>query len=480
MSAPESFSVARLTGDGKLTQPSLWEGYYGPAQFPPERSRGVKSLPQSRGSVLIIVLWVCLGLVTLTVYFAGSMSSELRAGDNRAAEIAARAAVAGGTRYAAYILSQFATNGKVPNREDYKAELLPIGDATCWFIGRDNDNPATEQPVFGLIDEASKLNLNTASRAMLQELPGMTPDLIDAIMLWKSRNNGSSNDNVYARMDPPRTNKGAPFETVDELRLVNGATLDILFGEDTNRNGALDDNENDSDQSAPRDNGDGVIQPGVLEYLTVYTREPNTSANGRKRANISTQQQRQQFMPALQRIVGAGRAQAINGAVGTGQITSVLEYLVRGRVQEAEYAAVRDAITTSDATTVTGLVNVNTASEAVLACIPGIGQDAPTLVAYRAAHPDMLTSFYWLTQTGLSQTNMIRAGRYLTDKSYQFSVDVAAVGNSAGRGYCREKTVFDMRRGSPRIIYHQDLTAYGWALGYDARETFREGRNDRI
>jgi hypothetical protein len=281
-------------------------------------------------------------------------------------------------------------------------------------------------------------------------------------------------------MDPPRTNKGAAFESVDELRLVSGATLDILFGEDTNRNGALDDNENDSDASAPRDNGDGVIQPGVLEYLTVYTREPNTTAAGRKRMNISTPQQRQQFMPTLQRIVGsAGRAQQINGLVGNGQITSVLEYLVRGRVQENEFAQVRDAITTSDATTVTGLVNVNTASEAVLACIPGIGQEAPTIIAYRAAHPDMLTSFYWLTQVGLSPTNLARAGRYLTDKSYQFSVDVAAVGNSAGRGYCREKTIFDLRRGAPRVIYHQDLTAYGWALGYDVREYFREGRNDR-
>jgi type II secretory pathway component PulK len=74
----------------------------------------MKRMSSTRGSVLIIVIWVCLGLVALTVYFADSMSSELRAADNRAAEIAARAAVAGGTRYAAYILSQYAKNGTVP------------------------------------------------------------------------------------------------------------------------------------------------------------------------------------------------------------------------------------------------------------------------------------------------------------------------------------------------------------------------------
>ena len=34
---------------------------------------------QARGSVLIIVMWTCLGLVALTLYFANSMSSALRA-----------------------------------------------------------------------------------------------------------------------------------------------------------------------------------------------------------------------------------------------------------------------------------------------------------------------------------------------------------------------------------------------------------------
>ena len=38
------------------------------------------ALPRQRGSVLIIVLWICLGLVALTLYFANSMSSELRSG----------------------------------------------------------------------------------------------------------------------------------------------------------------------------------------------------------------------------------------------------------------------------------------------------------------------------------------------------------------------------------------------------------------
>jgi type II secretory pathway component PulK len=67
------------------------------------------------GSVLIIVLWICLGLVTLTLYFAHAVNSELQAAANRVGEIEAREAVAGATRYAAYILNNYGIDGVVPN-----------------------------------------------------------------------------------------------------------------------------------------------------------------------------------------------------------------------------------------------------------------------------------------------------------------------------------------------------------------------------
>lgn len=437
------------------------------------------TIRSSRGSVLIIVIWVCLGLVALTVYFADAMSVELRAADNGAAQIAARQAVAGGTRYAGYILTQFATNGAVPHREDYKSEDLPVGDASFWFIGRDMDQRPTNDVVFGLVDEASKININTAPRSMLEALPGMTPEVADAIVRWRTRNQTDGGDSTYSRLDPPRTIKAGQFESIDELRLVYGATLEILFGEDTNRNGALDDNENDGEQSAPRDNSDGLIQPGILEYVTIYSSEPNTRPTGGSRINITTQQVRQQrLMPILQQRFGQGRAQAILAAVGPGDIRSVAEFMVASRMAADEFTQIRNDITASNNSTVRGLINVNTASETVLSCIPGIGpENASAVVAFRLQHPDLLTNFAWLPQV-LSRGAIQRAGPYITDRSFQFSADVAAVGRS-GRGYSREKTVFDMTRGTPRIVYHQDLTAYGWALGSAVRQALRIARENR-
>jgi hypothetical protein len=45
-----------------------------------------------------------------------------------------------------------------------------------------------------------------------------------------------------------------------------------------------------------------------------------------------------------------------------------------------------------------------------------------------------------------------------------------------GRGYHREKVVFDTSMGTPRIIYRQDLSAYGWALGRKIRKDLKTAR----
>ena len=455
---------------------------------------------RERGSVLIIVMWTCLGLVALTLSFANSMISELRAADNRVAEIAARQAIAGGTRYAVAVLTRYAVGGAVPNIEDYKSEAVPVGDdAQFWFIGRSFDALPTQQPsnepYFALVDEASKLNLNTATSAMIQALPlpGMTPEFADAIVAWRSATsqNAANADSYYSQLTPPRHNKGAAYESVDELRLINGALLDVILGEDTNRNGVLDANEDDGEASAPRDDQNGQLLAGLLEYVTVYTREPATSTAGSRRLNVTTlntAQNRQAMQARLtQRGVSQQRAAAILGRIpfnprnpnqNQSTITSVADFMVTTQVTAEEWVLVHTDLTATTATNgiAQGLVNVNTASVAVLSALPGIGPErAPDVVAFRAANPTLLTSFAWLTQV-LSPAQIRSAGRYITGVSYQFSADIAGVGAN-GRGYCREKVIFDVSTSKPRIVYRQDFTAYGWALGATTRRTLKGNKD---
>ena len=336
---------------------------------------------------------------------------------------------------------------------------------------------------FGLVDESSKLNINTATLTMLQSLPRMTPELAASIIDWRDSNEdvteGGAESDYYMRLNPSYRCKNAPFESVDELRLVKGAYLDILYGEDVNLNGVLDSNENDADVSPPSDNADGRLDAGILEYCTVYSRLPATGTNGSQLINVGTANLPQRVAPALQNALGMDRANQIlrrisptpggggrGGGPGGGPapsvtFRSVLEFYMRSGMNANEFALIEDQLRNPSTN---GLVNVNTASEVVLSCIPGIGYEkAQSVLSYRRAQSGTLSSIAWLTEV-LDQNSAIQAGPYLTGKSYQFSADIAAVGHF-GRGYKRVRFIFDTSQGAPRIVYRQDLTHMGWALG---------------
>src|SRR5262249_36478923 len=105
-----------------------------------------------RGSVLVLVLWLALGLVTLTIYFANSNSFELQAADNRTSGLAAEEAIDGAARYVTFVLANYATNGTMPDQTYYQAAAVPVGDAHFWLIGRDTNSVPVhpDQVFFGL------------------------------------------------------------------------------------------------------------------------------------------------------------------------------------------------------------------------------------------------------------------------------------------------------------------------------------------
>src|ERR1700743_833695 len=128
-------------------------------------TRGINSALRFRnesGSVLIIVLWIALGLVTLTLYFANPISFERQATDNRTSGLAAEQAIDGAARYVTFVLANYATNGTMPDQTYYQTAAVPVGDAHFWLIGRDpNSTPINpDQVSFGLTDENSKLHIH--------------------------------------------------------------------------------------------------------------------------------------------------------------------------------------------------------------------------------------------------------------------------------------------------------------------------------
>jgi len=419
--------------------------------------------------VLVIVLWVAFGLVAVTLYFANSMGFELRASENRAAGLAAEQAVEAGARYAAYVLGNWGTNGAVPDYTLYYREAVPVGEAHFWFVGRNPEYTVpSAEPFFALVDEGSKLNLNTVSSNMIELLPRMTLELVGRILEWRSTN--SLNAQTYAMLRPPYQCKSTNYESIDELRLVYGANMDILAGEDLNRNGVLDPNEYD-------ENRNNLVDPGLLEYVTVHSREPNTG-----RTNVNN---RQQLVPLLQQTYGTARANQILARLGptTTTFRSPLQFYQRSGMTVDEFGLIGTNLTTASGTYIRGRVNVNTASPMVLACLPGMTADlALQLASYRESNPARLTSVAWVAEA-LGQNNAtalqsLAAGDYITTQSYQFTADVAALGPH-GRGYRRVRFVFDLSNGSPALLYRQDLTHLGWALGKTVRQTWLLAKGTR-
>src|SRR5207244_3326493 len=243
-------------------------------------------------------------------YFAHSMSFELRASDNRVAGISAEQAIEGAARYVNYVLAnQIAngSNGMFPDPVGYLTEAVPVGEAHFWLIGRDTNvtTSGTGLLTFGLVDEASRINLNSASSnllaGLLLSLPRANPDLASAILDWRDTNSTGAFQTYYATRSQPYQCKNAPFETVDELRLLYGADMDTLVGEDLNRNGILDVNEND-------ENHNSTLEPGVLDYVTVYSREPNTYSNGTARVSLRLVSSTGPLPTLLQNTLGSARA----------------------------------------------------------------------------------------------------------------------------------------------------------------------------
>ena len=431
-----------------------------------------------RGSVLVIVLWIAFGLVSLALYFANSMNFELRASDNRVSAMAADQAIEGAERYLNYLLTAQAANGSngvLLTLGDSQCRAVPVGESHFWLIGRDTNNPVGPGRMnFGLVDEASKLNVNTAGSNAIIWLPRMTADLTQAILDWRDTNGNGPTVTYYAMLQPPYQCKCDPFETVDELRLLYGADMDTLVGEDVNRNGILDPNETD-------DNQNGMLDPGVLEYFTVYSREPNTNSDGTAKVNISSLTSGStQLISLLQTNFGAARAIAIsNNLVRSSggrmpNFHSPLLFYVTSQMQPTEFALIATNLTTTNGSYFDGRVNVNTASAAVLACL--LGGDtgaAQQLVNYRQSNPNNLTSIAWIVdalgQSYPDALTTLAAGDNITTLSYQYTADVAALG-PYGRGYRRVKFVFDTSDGTPRVVYRQDLTHLGWALGKEVRQ----------
>lgn len=428
-----------------------------------------------RGTVLIVTMWILIVLAGMVLVLAGSMRIEGACSANHVAKQQAAAIEAGAIQYVLANLDGL--EGQVPTEANTPCQGVPVGEGAFWIIRPDYEEG--RQEVYSVVDEASKVNLNTATTDMLSALPGMTPEVAAAVLDWRDSDSdltvGGAESEYYLLLADPYECKNAPLETIEEMLLIKLTSPELLFGEDTNRNGRLDDNENDADETEPPDNRNGKLDGGIYDLVTVYGSEANTAASGSQRTHINEASTRS-LSNLLRRSVSQERLEDIVNRARLGRpFKNILDFYYRTGMTMEEFQPIADQITTSGEKVLRGLINVNTAPKQVLLCLPGLEEsDASALVSARSADNLDRTSFAWVAEA-IPQAKAIGIGALLTARSYQFSADIVSVAGS-GRAFRRCRIIVDARNSPPQVIYYQDLTPLGWPLRQEILDELRSGR----
>jgi type II secretory pathway component PulK len=442
----------------------------------------------ARGSVLVVAMWIMLVLVGLVLVLARTMRAE---GDRAANEIAAAQATAiedGAIQYAISCVDNL--GGVPPSDDDTPCEALQLGDGLFWILRSIGGDDQTY--FFGITDEAGKVNLNTATLDMLTKLPKMTSEFAASIIDWRDPDStvtpGGAESEYYLMLPDPYECKNGPLETVEEAMLIRGATTDIVYGADLNRNGVLDPGESTSFISGSSTMSGSRLDRGIINLVTVYSADKATTGAGAVSGGTTTSTTtgapvniNSASVTALNNllspVVSSGRlAGVLDKARRLRPFRNAFDFYFRVGLTFEEFQPISGRITTSTGTP-RGLININSAPREVLLCLPTLDDsDVSALLAARpaltAANADR-TSIAWVVKA-LPQAKASAIGSAVTGRSYQFSADIISVSGN-GRAFKRCRVVLDARTSPPRVIYRQDLTHLGWPLDPNILTQLRSG-----
>ncbi|MBN1436871.1 MAG: helix-hairpin-helix domain-containing protein [Sedimentisphaerales bacterium] len=358
---------------------------------------------------MILVLWA---LVVIAILAAGLAQTvklnnavRITAGDRVRARWLARAGVQ--KAIAVLVNDRGATDCYADSWYD-NSELFRDQTNTDGTYSVVADRGISLEPVlYGAVDESSKLNINTATREAILALPNMTEFLVDQIIA--ARDNRNINFDELGDGTSSGDSQRRGFTTIRSLGQVPGVSESLLYGEDRNLNGILENNENDGDTMMPADNEDDMLDRGWLAYITVYSYEHNVDGEGAARVNINTANLAQ-LEDELDLTVNHAAWIVENRGNGFANIAEILDIEAEidlrsvaeagpepqaqseaGTEAESEdsseaeieampldfvtFRRIADHITVDESETIAGRININTASLVVLQTLPQITLD---------------------------------------------------------------------------------------------------------
>ncbi|NLF31697.1 MAG: hypothetical protein GX591_12515 [Planctomycetes bacterium] len=476
--------------------------------------RGRAAAARRSGLILyaVLVILAMVSLVAVSLMFR--VQADLQAATAGQAAGQAYLAALSGIQRAVLVLRTGPDDPEAlrDNEAMFRDQLVCDDGAEQWYFtvyAYNDQDPGIVR--YGITDEATRINVNNRpreNRATLAALPGMTDELIDALIDYVDPDDmpeaQGAEAQSYARLDHPYLIANADLTTLGELLLVRGFDAPVVYGEDANRNGLLDPNENDGDITFPPDNTDGVLDRGLAGFVTTVTREPDVDGEGNPRINLNGdpeslqnaglpdqaltfiaryRMEGHQFNDPSELLgeeagIGPGQIADILDrftAFPTGDLTAILGPPAGGRGMSVErfdpfeldgLAPESPAPSSRPAQANpprAGRVNVNTAPVEVLAMVGDMGEQAARrIVEHRTLlEADQARTPAWLLTEELVDEELFkRIAPILTTRSYQYRVQAVGYGLPSGR-FCVLEAVIDLESGRPRVMHLRQLTRLG-------------------
>ena len=403
---------------------------------------------RERGTILIVVLLIIVALGGMVLVLGRTARVEAMSSANHVAALQAAAVERAAEQYVTALVAQQRTT--MHTLDESYFEAVSVGEAgTFWVVRPDYGDP--EFPAYGVVDEASKLNVNSATEQMLLALTSMPQELASAIIDWRDTDsdisaNGAEDEYYQALSSPYRCKNGA-LEAVEELFLLKGAYPELLYGtrDESQRLAATGASSGFGSGIASGAGGDEMLARGLFDYLTVYSVAPAAQNGGG----------------------GAG-----GGGGGGGGANA------QRRV---------------------GRININTAPREVLMCLPGLTEtDVSAIIARRgtinssssggtgtgsgiggggagggSGSSTDLTNTDWVNEVLGAKAAQVQP--LIMGQSYQFSADILAA-SADGRAFRRARVVIDaLDEANPKVIYRVDLSDRGWPLNPSILTSLRAG-----
>jgi len=383
------------------------------------------------------------------------------------------------------------TEGWIDNSTDFEHQLVYDDGSDQWYFSVFRRGVLeTDEIIFGVVDEASKLPLNATNVLQLMKVPHMTLPAVEALADFVdgdsiARDNGAEQDS-YDLLPVPYSIPNKPVSFLDELLLAQGVSAAHLYGEDANRNHKLDVNENDADALFPPDNQDGTLSGGLHRFFTLHSRDWNVNRNNQPRLDINTvaldpepaglTDETVAFLEAKRKAGQplASLADLVNATLIVTEENQAQRELKSG-VGTGELSQLLDRFTTDPKQIRLERVNINTAPASILAQVDGIDEAlANTIVSARQGlSPEASRSIAWLLEESLLDSDQFKQIEpFIAARSFQFHIQVIGYALPSGR-YRVLESIVDLIGSEPRVLYIRDLTKLGVPYPFATRLEMR-------